>query len=123
MTSEVGPILSRDYGGNQGWQRLTDEPDIRAVEVIRSTTDGPWQWQVVVAVMEFLREDPLEAELREAMASALRAVPGVVRVSEEDREVWIVDGSPSGEKLTHAAARVVDDFAERTRDHYKQLGS
>ena len=123
MTSEVGQILSHDFGGNQGWQRLTDEPDIRAVEVIRLNTDGPWQWQVVVSVMEFIREDPLEAELREAMAAALRAVPGVARVHEEDREVWVVDGSPSGEKLTHAAARVVDDFAARTRDYYEQLGS
>jgi hypothetical protein len=123
MTSEVGQILSHDFGGNQGWQRLTDEPDIRGVEVIRFNTDGPWQWQVVVSVMEFIREDPLEAELREAMAAALRAVPGVARVHEEDREVWVVDGSPSGEKLTHAAARVVDDFAARTRDHYEQLGS
>jgi hypothetical protein len=56
MTSEVGQILSPDFGGNQGWQRLTDEPDIRAVEVIRLNTDGPWQWQVVVSVMEFIRD-------------------------------------------------------------------
>jgi hypothetical protein len=123
MTSEVGRILSHDYGGNPGWQRLKDEPDIRDVEVIRLNSDGPWQWQVVVSVMEFIREDPLEADLREAMAAALRAVPGVVRVSEEDREVWIVDGSPAGEQLTEAAARVVDQFAVRTRDHYEKLGS
>jgi hypothetical protein len=44
MTSEVGQILSHDHGGNQGWQRLTDEPDIRDVEVVRLNSDGPWQW-------------------------------------------------------------------------------
>jgi len=105
------------------WQRLTDEPDIRGVEVIRSKTTGPWQWSVTVWVMEFIREDPLESEIREAMAADLRAVPGVSRVTEEDREVWVVDGSPSGEMLTQAAAGVVDRFADRAREHYENLGS
>src|SRR5262245_48567721 len=107
--------------GDERWQRLTDDPDIGGVEVIRSMTDGPWQWSISVSVMEFIREDPLETEIREAMAAELRAVPGVTRVNEEDREVWIVDGSPSGENLTLAAAKVVDRFAERAREHIESL--
>jgi hypothetical protein len=71
--------------------------------------------------MEFIREDPLETEIRDAMAAEIRAVPGVARVSEEDREVWIVDGSPAGEILIRAAAQVVDRFAERTRTHIESL--
>jgi hypothetical protein len=30
-------------GGDERWQRLTDDPDLRGVEVIGSKTDGPWQ--------------------------------------------------------------------------------
>jgi len=123
MTPEVQHIPPDGFGGNERWQRLTDEPDIRGIEVIRSMTRGPWQWSVIVGVMEFIREDPLEAEIRQAMAAELRAARGVARVSEEDREIWVVDGSPSGEELTRAAAKVVDRFAERTREHYESLGS
>lgn len=124
MTPEVQhipPDGNRDY---EQWQRLTDDPGIRGVEVIhRLKTDGPWQWSVTVWVMEFIREDPLETEIREAIAAELRAVPGVERVSEEDREVWVVDGSPSGEELTRAAAKVVDRFAKRSQEHCESLGS
>ena len=122
MTLEVQHIprdASTDY---DRWQRFTDDPGIRGVEVLRSNADGPWPWSVHVDVMEFIREDPLESEIREAMMSALRAVPGVSRVSEEDREVWIVDGSPLGEQLTLAAAKVVDHFAQRTSQYVESLG-
>jgi hypothetical protein len=50
-------------------------------------------WNVVIWVAEFLREDPLETELRGRIASALGAVDGV---AEEDREVWYVTGESSG---------------------------
>jgi hypothetical protein len=122
MTPEVQHISLDEYGVER-WRRLTDESDIRGVEVIRSNSKGPWQWSVVVSVMEFIREDPLEAEIRKEMAAELRSVLGVARVSEEDREVWVVDGSPSGEELARAATKVVDRFAERTRVHYDSLGS
>src|SRR5690349_8161817 len=115
MTPGIQHIPPDGSRGDERWNRLTDDPGIGGVEVIRSMTNGPWQWSVTVWVMEFIREDPLESEIREAMAAELRAVPGVARVSEEDREVWIVDGSPSGENLTQAAAKVVDRFAQRSR--------
>jgi hypothetical protein len=57
------------------------------------------------------REDPLESELRQQMATALGAVPSVDVVAEEDRELWYVTGAPSGEALIRAAAQVVDHLA------------
>jgi hypothetical protein len=90
MTPEVRHIPSNGSSGDERWQRLTEDPDIRGVEVIQLKPNGPWQWSVTVSVMEFIREDPLETEIRDAMAAELRAVPGVRRVNEEDREVWVV---------------------------------
>jgi hypothetical protein len=66
-------------------------------------------------VAEFLREDPLEAEFRQRMNAALVSVEGVASVAEEDREVWFVTGTASGPAVSCAAARVVDELAERTR--------
>jgi hypothetical protein len=68
-------------------------------------------------VAEFLREDPLERELREAMAAALQGVPGTTDVEEEDREIWHVEGEPSGAALVRAAAVVVDGLAARAKAH------
>lgn len=113
MADDVRRVPDDEVDGEEGWDRLADD-DVRGVEAIK-VGDGEWPWQVIVAVAEFVRDDPLETELRERMASALRAVPGVTDVAEEDREVWIVDGEPSGEALVRAAARVVDDLASRAR--------
>jgi hypothetical protein len=62
-----------------------------------------------------LRGDPLEAELRQRLGSALRGVDGVDDVAEEDREVWYVTGTPSGKDLVRVAAQVADDLAGRAR--------
>ena len=75
-----------------------------------------------VAVAEFLREDPLEGELRERMAAALVGVAGAGEVAEDDREVWLVTGSPSGEALIRAAAGVVDGLAHRARAYLDAHG-
>jgi hypothetical protein len=66
----------------------------------------------VLAVAEFLRDDPLDADFRR-MGAALRSVAGAESVWEEDREVWGVIGTPSGEALVRAAAGVVDRLAPR----------
>ena len=55
--------------------------------------------------------------MRQRIGSALRGVDGVAEVAEEDREVWYVTGTPSGEALVRAAAQVVDDLAGRARAH------
>jgi hypothetical protein len=98
--------------------RVTGEPDVRGVGADRiGFVLGQWHggWNVTVAVMEFVREDPLESELRRRIAAALLSVSGVETAGEADREVWFVTGTPSGEALVRAAAEVVDDLAGQTR--------
>lgn len=111
MNEDVQRIQPDEPGTTETWLRETDEPDVRAVEASRISGG----WQVGVWVMEFIRADPLETELRRRMASALRGVSGVTAAEEEDRETWFVTGTPSGRALTEAAAEVVDDLAGRTR--------
>ena len=71
-------------------------------------------WNVTVAAMEFVTEEPLEGELRRRIAATLRSVEGVETAEEMDREVWFVTGTPSGEALVRAVAEVLDEFAEQT---------
>jgi len=111
----VRRLPDEEVDGAEGWERLTDEPEVRGVEATRHDVDNEWTWSVWVWVMEFIREDPLESEIRDAILAALFAVRRVTAVAEEDREVWIVAGEPSGEALVRAAADVVDAFADRAR--------
>ncbi len=120
MSESVRRVTDDEVDGEEAWERLTDEPDVRGVEAVK-VGEGEWPWQVIVSAAEFVREDPLEAELRQGMAAALRGVDGVADVAEEDREVWIIDGQPSGEALVRAAAQVVDDLAPRLRSHIDGL--
>jgi hypothetical protein len=107
------PTAELDGEADEAWERLTDDSDFLGVEATKLA--GMPRWHVFVAVAEFLGEDPLESELRRRMAAALGGVAGAEHVAEEDREVWIVTGSPSGEALVRAAAEVVDDLAARAR--------
>jgi len=95
------------------WSRSSDEPELRDVEAFKPEDDD---WRVVVAVAEFVREEPLESELIEGVESAIRSVSGVTNVWHEDREQWVVEGSPSGEQLVTAVADFLDHFAERARE-------
>jgi hypothetical protein len=104
------------------WERLTDDRDIRWVGARKITLGEFPYWSVVVGVAEFLREDPLESELRQQMDAALRAVAGAERVWEDDREAWGVAGAASGEALLRAAAGVVDHLADRARAYIDSLG-
>lgn len=104
-------------GGDEGWIR--DGGDLELVEAyFRRELGG---WQVGVAAMELVRSDPLESELRQAVEAALRAVPGVSAVHEEDREVWVVFGQPSGARLVDAVAAVVDARADDLQRHLDSL--
>lgn len=98
---------------DEAWERVTGEPYVRGVEAGRIDFAGGWN--VTVAVMEFVREDPLESELRRRITAALRSVGGVETAGEMDREVWFVTGTPSGDALVRAAAEAVDDLADQTR--------
>lgn len=113
MSDEIRRIRSQDPAIQEEWLRETDEPDIRDVDVCRVDEIGGWQ--VIVSVMEYVREDPFEYDLRERIAAALRDVTGVTSAGEQDRETWFVTGAPSGKALIEAVARVVDDLDERTR--------
>jgi hypothetical protein len=123
MTEEIRRIPSAELEEDcaESWERLTDDPDIRGVGASMITLGEQPYWSVGVAVAEFLREDPLEAELRQQMAAALQAVDGVDSVWEEDREVWGVTGSASGEALVRAAAGVVDHLAASARAYVGNL--
>lgn len=100
-------------GADEAWERVTDDPDVRGIEAVRIDEIGGWQ--VTVAAMEFVRDDPLETQMRLRMAAALRAVEGVVTADEEDREVWLVTGTAPGTELIETAARVVDELAGEIR--------
>jgi len=113
MSAEIRFVPAAGAEAGEAWERVTDDPDVRGVDAVR--IDAAGGWQVVVSVMEFIRQDPLESELRQRIAAALRAVDGVTGVEEEDREVWLVTGAPAGRVLAEAAAEVVDDLAGRTR--------
>ncbi len=118
MREPIRRLSDEEVDGDEGWIRETDEPELRNVEASRDDE----YWQVTVWVAEFLREEPLEGELRREMAAALSAVAGVDSVQEEDREIWNLQGSPSGEELLQAAAAVVDALADRARSHLNSLG-
>jgi hypothetical protein len=105
------------------WVRRTSEPDVRGVGAARRRDAGEWAWLVTIYAAEFVREDPLEQRMRAAVDAALRAVPGVEDVAEEDREVWIVAGDPSGEALVRAAADALDRLQGDIREHIRSLYS
>jgi hypothetical protein len=116
------PATELDEECPEGWERLTAEPDLRGIDASLITVGGdqPY-WSVGVAVAEFLRDGPLEADLRRQLAAALRAVEGAESVWEDDREAWGVSGIPSGEALVRAAAEVVDRLAPRARAYAEDL--
>ncbi|MFT3695899.1 MAG: hypothetical protein QM831_22375 [Kofleriaceae bacterium] len=98
----------------ESWSRDIPEPgvrDIHGVGASRLQIDEKSYWQIAVHAMEFVREDPLETELREKIAQALRTLEGVTRAAEEDRETWLVFGEPSGQALVEAVSRAIDAYA------------
>ena len=115
------PASELDEHCAESWERSTDDPDIHGVDASMITLGEQPYWSVAVAVAEFLRDDPLETELRQQMVAALEAVDGAGSVWEEDREVWGVTGTPSGEALVRAASGVVDHLATRTRAYIENL--
>jgi hypothetical protein len=119
MSVEIRLVPASGTEAGEAWERVTDDPDVRGVDAVR--VDEAGGWQVGVSVMEFIRQDPLESELRQRIAAALRAVDGVTGVEEEDREAWFVTGAPAGRVLAEAAAEVVDDLAGRTRAFLDRL--
>jgi hypothetical protein len=113
MNDEIRLVPADESDVDELWQRLTDEPDIRRIE---AWADSEFEgWCVEVSAQESIRQDPLGTELRQRMQAALRAVQGVTEVDRHDNESWLVNGKPSGQELTRAAAEVVDELADRLR--------
>ena len=114
-----GVIRREDIEGDEAWNRLSGEPSLFGVEVIR---DGDAEWQVSFWALEHVREEPFESRLRAEIDKRLRSVAGVTDVYEEDREVYAVTGHASGEDLARAGAAAVDQFASELRQNYGELG-
>lgn len=119
--ARIVQVPDDDVDGLQEWVRETDDDDLRGVGALQMAAHGRWTWQVFVSVAEFLREEPLEGEMRAAVDHAIRSVPGVTEVAEEDREVWILSGDPSGEELVRSVGEAIDRLAPRAREHLEQL--
>jgi hypothetical protein len=120
LRSQAVSILSSmeiQYDGDE-WTYAGDD-DVLGVSV---TSGEEGSFQVFVAAAEFVREEPLEGRLRAAVARELAAVEGVEEVFEEDREVWTVEGTPSGEALAKAVASVVNTLHQELQDHLDTLG-
>jgi len=105
------------------WHRQTADPAIRNAYATKISQTG-WSWQVRFPVLEFVREDsPSFGPVLTGIRHELQGVSGVVEVEHEDREVFIVRGTPSGEDLVRAAGRAVDGLSDRLRDDYNGLGT
>ena len=127
MAVEVRSVPADDDSEVECWERVTDDEDHRIWATLFHHLPG-WSspvevrgWTVFVAVMEFIRRDPLRGELRPQITAALRAVEGVETAEEQDTEVWRVSGTPTGPALVQAVAAVLDDFDGRIRAYLQRL--
>jgi hypothetical protein len=112
----IGDVRRIRVGGpDESWERDIEVDDGEVRWAGAGRIDFAGGWNVHVAVMEFLREEPLEGVLRRRIAAALRSVEGVEAAGEMDREVWFVTGTPPGDALVRAVGEVLDDLAEQTR--------
>ena len=102
------------------WVRVTEEKDILGVCATR-TPHSDWPWQVSIYVAEFVRSEPLQSELFDAITSALSSVPGVTRAVQEDREVWAVQGNVAGDALVRACSVALNRLAQSLREAYAAL--
>ncbi|MEO6627469.1 MAG: hypothetical protein ABIP03_02755 [Aquihabitans sp.] len=109
-----------ESGEFEAWVREIDD-DLRGVEAVQLDTKGDWLWQVGGAMAEFVRDVPLEGEMQGAVNAAIRSVPGVTGVAQEDRELWIVAGTPSGEALVRAVGAATDPLVERASTRLENL--
>lgn len=109
-------------GAIEAWEREVEgrDQDVLGVTANKSTA-ARWPWRVIVQVLEFVREEPLESDLARLITAALAGVDGVTQVKRDDREAWIVDGTPEGYELVEAVSIVVDGLARQTRAHIDAL--
>jgi hypothetical protein len=131
VAAEVRSVPAGDDGvAVECWERVTDDEDRRVWAQLFHFLPGVYPsyretelrgWNVTVAVMEFIRWDPLRSELRTQITAALRVVEGVETADEMDTEVWWVSGTPKGPALVQAVAAVLDDYDGRIRAYLERL--
>jgi hypothetical protein len=121
LSGAVGESIHRAVvNGQEAWVRVSTEPHLRSVEAAKNESGGGWS--VSVAAMKIVRPEHAACrELREAIEDAIKAVPGVTEVEREVNEAWWASGYPSGEDLARAVAHVLDQHADRLRDHYNSI--
>lgn len=97
----------------EAWKRGCAGIEPSAQTVGASRWDWPeFAWSVSIALGEFVT-DPADSEaLHQVIVEALMAVPGVKEVGREDKEVWTVDGDPSGPDIVKAGAVAIDRFLQ-----------
>lgn len=117
---EVKQITPADSEILEEWIRVTNEHEILGVTASKGR-DGDWQWQVFIAVAEFVRQEPLESKLVRRITAALQKVPGAKAVAHEDREVWLIQGEVSGEQLVRSVSETLDTLAPELRKHIESL--
>jgi hypothetical protein len=117
---EVEQVEPEDDELLEEWVRVTDEQHILGVCAERSA-DSKWPWRVAIFVAEYIRAEPLQSKLHKAITAALNGVPGVTRVMQEDREVWVVQGDVAGESLVRACSKALDRLAAALRRAYTEL--
>jgi hypothetical protein len=106
--------------GQEAWVRVSTEPHLRSVEVVKNASGGGWS--VSAAATNIVRpQHAAYRELRQAIEDAIKSVPGVTEVERAVDESWWASGSPSGEDLARAVAHALDHHAERLRREYNNL--
>jgi len=121
-------LLSNEI--TEAWRLVTAEADLFGVRAERWRPVGNTQdaaallnagpslplWTVIVPVMQSVHGLPMEAVLREVIPVALASVTAVVEVYEEDREAWVICGTPLGLDLIAAVDGVLDRLKDPIRD-------
>ena len=82
---------------------------------------GDENWSVFISVAEFVQEDPLEGKLRKLIVNSLSSVDGVSCVEEEDREVWLVEGSTDGKELVKVCVQSLTSIYDELSEYMNEI--
>lgn len=92
------------------FERITEDEDVHGVSAEMLDEE---EWTVTVNAAEMVRGELLESSFFRAVSDGLNGVAGVIAAEQHDREVWMIDGQPSGIDLIEAIARVTDRFGDQ----------
>lgn len=117
MAPPIKQIKPDHVSHEEEWIRDVDYNDPGGAGATKRRIATGWEWTVYCDAAELVVEDPLETDLRAAVETALRGVPGVTAIEPdpENRELWLVSGTPRGEALVAAVGGAVDALADRIR--------